>query len=198
MSIRFVLGFPLAMAITVSLFLLMQQLIQTEFEPPAEVEPFDEIKILREPVDEGPEIEEPGPPDRPETETPPPPPPITIPTSNVEGPPIEIPPPVFDPPKSADASPTGNAVPIIRIRPDYPEKAAIEGIEGWVLVGFDITPAGTVQNAVVVDAEPARVFDRSALRAIQRLKYRAKIMGGKPVFQYGVRQMITYELEQDE
>jgi protein TonB len=47
----------------------------------------------------------------------------------------------------------------------YPREAAISGIEGWVKVEFTITAIGTVKDPRVIDAEPARVFNREAIRA---------------------------------
>ena len=59
---------------------------------------------------------------------------------------------------------------------------------------FDITPSGRVENAVVVESKPARVFDQSALSAIKQWVYEPKTVGGEPVFDYGVRQRINYEV----
>ena len=102
----------------------------------------------------------------------------------------------FEPTKLPPPGPYGeidrSAVPIVRIPPEFPFHAKTGG---WVLVEFDITLAGSVQNAVVVDSEPGRIFDRSALKAIQKWKYRPKIVNGEPVFQYGMQQKITYEFE---
>ena len=88
------------------------------------------------------------------------------------------------------------ATPIVRIPPQYPERAAQRGIEGWVLIEFTITAAGTVADPIVVDADPQNVFNRSAVKAIARWKYRPKIVDGKPAPQYQMQQKITYELEE--
>ncbi len=197
MSHRMILGFPLASAITVGLFLLMQSLIQVEFAPPVEPLPDQDIDFLRKPIIEEPTLDV-DPPDRPVQRDPPPTPPRVVPKPNPDGPVIDVTVPTFDLPKG-DAGPIHRtAMSVLRIPPTYPESVATKGIEGWVLVEFDITPSGTVQNANVVDAEPARIFDRSALKAIKRWKYRSKLVNGEPVFQYGIQQKITYELEGEE
>ncbi len=68
-----------------------------------------------------------------------------------------------------------------RIPPHYPVRAQRRGIEGWVKVAFIITEQGSVKDAVVVEAKPKRIFDRAALRAILRWKFKPRIIDGKPI-----------------
>jgi protein TonB len=86
---------------------------------------------------------------------------------------------------AAAAAGGGNtsAVPLIRIEPQYPVKAARAGTEGWVQMKFDITPQGTVENVEVVKSQPRRIFNQAAKRALLKWKYRPKIIEGKPVAQ---------------
>lgn len=86
-----------------------------------------------------------------------------------------------------------NVIPLVRIPPSYPMRAANRRIEGWVKVEFTITEEGTVKDAVVVDAQPAKVFDRAALRAIKRWKFKAKIIGGEAFEQRAV-QVLQFKL----
>ena len=88
-----------------------------------------------------------------------------------------------------------DVIPLVRIPPQYPRRAQQLGIEGWVLLEFTITPAGTVTDAEVIDSEPRRVFDRAALRAIERYKYKPKIENGQPVARTGMQIVIEFELE---
>jgi periplasmic protein TonB len=87
------------------------------------------------------------------------------------------------------------AVPIVRVQPVYPPRAQQRGIEGWVLLEFTITEAGTVRSARVVDAEPSGIFDRSALKAIRKFKYKPKIVDGVAQEQSAQRFLLTFELE---
>jgi periplasmic protein TonB len=85
--------------------------------------------------------------------------------------------------------------PIVRLDPEYPRKAAMQGIQGWVRLRFDITALGTVENVEVVEAEPKRVFDMSAKRALLKWKYRPKMEEGKPVPQKGEMVQLDFKLE---
>jgi protein TonB len=86
-------------------------------------------------------------------------------------------------------------VPLVRIQPMYPRSAAEKKIEGWVLLEFTISKKGTVKNARVIDARPKGVFDRSALSAIRKWKYKPKIKDGVAVQTYGVQVKLTFKLE---
>jgi protein TonB len=50
-----------------------------------------------------------------------------------------------------------------------------------VVLRFTITATGTVENPVVLDANPKRIFDRSAIRALKKWKYRPRIVDGVAV-----------------
>lgn len=89
-----------------------------------------------------------------------------------------------------------DVVPVVRVNPQYPIRAAERGIEGWVEVEFTITASGTVKNPVVLAARPARIFDTEALRAISKWRYNPKIVDGKPVERSGVRVRLRFRLEQ--
>lgn len=79
------------------------------------------------------------------------------------------------------AADEGDAIPIVRIEPKYPRKAAIDGIEGWVKLEFTINPDGTVSSPKVLSAKPRRIFDSEAKRAILRWKYKPRVVDGKAV-----------------
>jgi protein TonB len=89
-----------------------------------------------------------------------------------------------------------DVLPLVRIAPDYPPRAAQRGIEGWVIVQFTITPTGTVKDALVVEAEPTGLFEQSALKAIARWRYNPRVEGGVAVERVGVRTIIRFVLEQ--
>jgi protein TonB len=92
----------------------------------------------------------------------------------------------------------GDATPIVRIEPKYPMTAQRNGTEGWVKLSFSINVVGGVEDVVVIEAEPKRVFNREAKRALKRWKYKAKIVDGKPVRQTGLTVQLDFSMEQDE
>ena len=97
--------------------------------------------------------------------------------------------------KQALTRPTGDASPIVRINPKYPTSAARDGIEGWVQLSFNISPTGEVIDATIVNSEPKRIFDREALRAIKRWKYRPKVIEGVAQLQTGQTVQLDFKLD---
>ncbi len=94
------------------------------------------------------------------------------------------------------AAPSDNApIPLVRVQPIYPERAAQRGIEGWVLLEFTISAVGTVTDVVVVDADPPSMFNRVAKRAVSRWKYKPMIVDGNPVPRSGVQVVLSFSLE---
>jgi len=68
---------------------------------------------------------------------------------------------------------------LARTPPQYPYQAARRGIEGWVRVSFRVTETGTVEDVVVLESEPAGVFDRAAVRAVYKWKFKPRIINGE-------------------
>jgi protein TonB len=87
----------------------------------------------------------------------------------------------------------GEAVPVFRMEPKYPRKAAKSRIEGWVKVEFTITKKGTVTDAVIVDSHPRRTFDRAVIQSIRKWRFKPKIIDGRPV-QRKATQVIKFKL----
>lgn len=96
--------------------------------------------------------------------------------------------------QQVDKAAEGDIIPIVVIRPMYPRDAAISGIEGWVKVEFTITEAGAVKNPKVVDARPAMVFNRAAIRAILKWKFKPRIEAGIAV-ERRASQVIDFKLD---
>lgn len=90
---------------------------------------------------------------------------------------------------------SGDAVPMVRIQPRYPRKARLLGLEGWVLLKYDITPLGTVENAKILDSHPARVFDHSAIKALLKWKFKPRKEEGKFVAQRDLRAKIDFKFD---
>ena len=96
-----------------------------------------------------------------------------------------------------DPTAEGDIIPIVIIRPLYPRDAAISGIEGWVKIEFTITAVGTVKKPRVIDAKPAGVFNREAIRAILKWKFKPRVVGGVAVERQAT-QVIDFALEDAE
>ncbi|TMP32650.1 energy transducer TonB [Pseudoalteromonas rubra] len=89
------------------------------------------------------------------------------------------------------------ATPIVRVEPRYPSVAARDGTEGWVELHFTISETGTVIDAQVANAEPKRIFNREALKAIKRWKYRPQIVDGQPQPMPGQKVVLEFKLNQN-
>lgn len=89
----------------------------------------------------------------------------------------------------------GEYLPIVKVAPIYPRRAQTRGIEGWVLLSFTVTETGSVIDPVVIDAEPSGVFDNAAKKAVQRFKYKPRVINGKAQVVRGVEHLITFKLD---
>ena len=63
-------------------------------------------------------------------------------------------------------------VPTRMIAPKYPVKASQAGIEGFVKLEFSLNKRGRVKNIEIVDAYPADVFNRDAVRAMKGFRFK--------------------------
>ncbi len=63
----------------------------------------------------------------------------------------------------------------------YPADAKTNGVEGRVLVRYDVTAAGTVANVAVVESEPPGVFEAAALDAVRSWRFRPMVDRGEVV-----------------
>jgi len=72
-------------------------------------------------------------------------------------------------------------IPLVRIPPRYPRSASRRGIEGTVTISFTITKNGQVRDPVVISAKPENVFNKAAIKAIKKWKFKPKVVGGQPV-----------------
>ena len=64
--------------------------------------------------------------------------------------------------------------PVMRIEPKYPIQAAKDGVEGAVLLKFDIDAQGNTENISVVTSSPENVFDKAAIDALLQWQYESK------------------------
>ncbi|MBE0363821.1 periplasmic protein TonB [Pseudoalteromonas ulvae UL12] len=87
------------------------------------------------------------------------------------------------------------ASPVVRMAPKYPIQAAREGIEGWVKLSFSISKTGSVINASVLDAQPKRVFDAAAIKALKKWKYKTKVDNGQAIEQHGLTIQLDFKID---
>jgi len=199
-ALRFIIPFALAAFVTFGLFWLMQSLIgvEGELDKSERTKVVDFVRVKRS---EEVKKKEREPPKKEQIDDTPPPPDFQMDQStSMDSGGIGISAGV-DTSMSLDtgggfsmASADGDAVPMVRVPPQYPERALQRGIEGRVLVEFTISKSGSVKDAKVVAYEPSKIFNKAALKAVKQWKYNPKIVNGKPVEQPGVRIAIPFKL----
>ena len=78
----------------------------------------------------------------------------------------------------------GDVIALVRQQPDYPQRAAERGIEGFCTVYFTITALGITRDAYIPEGEEYcsnSLFERASIRAIERFKFKPKIVDGEAV-----------------
>ncbi len=80
-------------------------------------------------------------------------------------------------------------LPTVTVAPAYPEEAAQQGIEGAVLLEFDITKDGATENIRIVSEEPPNMFADAAMQSAAQWVY-------PPLEErlQGVRSIIRFEM----
>jgi len=64
-----------------------------------------------------------------------------------------------------------------------------------VLLEFVVTRTGSVRDVVIIESKPPGIFDRAALQAAAKFKYKPKVVNGEPIDVAGVQNRITFELQ---
>lgn len=204
---RFLSAVLIALVISLALFWLMQAMIlnnQHGLKMTDNLQMIEFVRLKKETRTQIKERKQPDPP--PPKKRPPPPKPMTQNTAvknempDIDMPNIDIP---LQSSRFKGSLVSGiqvgqgaistNVIPLVRIPPRYPMRAASRKIEGWVKVEFTITETGTVKDAVVVESQPKGTFDRAALRAIAKWKFKAKIIDGE-AFEQRAIQILEFKL----
>lgn len=199
---RYIVAVLLATAITLSLFWVMQSLISQK-QKGGEVANIGKlIDFVKLRQDSSLETRQRKLPEKQEPEQAPPPPAIDM--SSAEKPDagaLEIGSPDMNVnvnlggPQLGAFQGDAEAVPLVRVQPVYPERALSRGIEGWVDIGFTVTVTGSVKDEHVIDAEPSSIFNRAALKAVRKFKYKPKVVDGHTVEQLNQRIRLTFEVD---
>jgi protein TonB len=88
----------------------------------------------------------------------------------------------------------GEYLPIVKVAPIYPQRAAARGLEGEVVVEFTVTTDGSTKDVIVIETT-STLFDRVAIESALKYKYKPRIIDGTPVESTGVRTRIVFKLE---
>jgi periplasmic protein TonB len=197
MFVRVAGAIALGVATTAAVVLLMQVLIEPDHLSLDEAPPGATLTFLPliEEIPADPRPPKPVEPDKPVK--PPPPPDVT--TRDPFGPTIGTsfgPPPVDGPlgPTRIGVMADGDALPVVKVSPVYPTRAQQQGVEGYVLVQFTIDELGRVMDVEVIEAEPRGMFERAALKAVERFRYRPRVVNGHATSVNGVQHLVTFEL----
>ena len=86
------------------------------------------------------------------------------------------------------------AMPLYRVEPKYPAKALKRGAEGYVVMSFTIDPTGKPVDIEVLEANPRRMFEREAVRALKKWKYQPKVVDGGSISQVGQTVRLEFKL----
>ncbi|MCZ6641016.1 MAG: energy transducer TonB [Gammaproteobacteria bacterium] len=192
---RYSLAISFALVTTTGLVLLMEYLIRSDESGYEEVADIGTIQFVRLLEDEEVKIVDRRPEEIPPPEIPPPAPePVVGETDTgtlwvLPAPQPKVPPAAVDPGPG-----DGDLLPIVKVMPVYPRIDQTRGIEGYVIIQFTVDELGRVVDPVVVDAMPDRVFNKAALEAVRRYKYKPRVVNGTPTSVTGLQQRLTFEL----
>ena len=198
---RLVIGLIMALAVTLSLFWLMQYLIVTADRSLNDDGAGNLIDFVRVKRDESVKARQLKPKKPPPPEAAPPQPPTPqLDNLNPNAEKIAI----SAVPVETDIEMTGgfslgvgegDYLPIVKVAPIYPNRALTRGIEGFCVVMYTVTRLGTTTNPVVIEDQcTSTLFHRASLNAALKFKYKPRIMDGEAVEVPGVQNKFTYEI----
>jgi TonB family protein len=86
-----------------------------------------------------------------------------------------------------------DVVPTRRVAPQYPREALINGLSGYAVLRFVITPEGKATEVEVTESEPGSLFDQVSIRALKRWEFKPRMVDGRPIARAAC-QTINYHL----
>ena len=78
--------------------------------------------------------------------------------------------------------------------PVYPASARAQNIEGEVVVRYDVSTIGRVENAEIVSSEPVGVFDDAALQAVRSWLFNAPLVDGESRAAQNIESTVIFQL----
>ncbi|MCO4810270.1 MAG: energy transducer TonB [Gammaproteobacteria bacterium] len=198
---RYVISIVVGSAVTISLLFVMQLLIVTGKQALTDPRERHKLEFVRVKRNENLNVEDiiPEKPPKP-PETPPETPPQDMDNINPDAPSINVAPPSVSAntdiggPGGMNIA-EGDYLPIVRVAPVYPARALSRGLEGFVDLSFTVTTAGTVEDPIVLQSTSS-LFERAAIRAVLKFKYKPRVVDGVPVNVPGVKTRISFQLEE--
>jgi len=199
--VRMVIGLIAALAVTLSLFWLMQYLIETADRTLNDDSAGTLVDFVR--VKRNEEVErrqlKPEKPPQPEDAPPQPPTPqLDNLSPNAEKIAISAVPVETDIEMTGGFSlgvGEGDYLPIVKVAPIYPNRALTRGIEGYCVVQYTVTRQGTTRDPFVIEDQcTSSLFHRASINAALKFKYKPRIMDGEAVEVPGVQNKFTYEI----
>lgn len=191
---RYLISFGLGIVIAMLLFALMDRLVSGNDQAVAQGADIKFVDFVRVKRDESTRTKERQVPEKPEPPKKPPPPQMSAQAQDTRPSPPELnismpnigasfagTGPYLGSPFSGANTGDGDLIPIVQIEPQYPREALTNCVGGVVELRFTVLEDGSVENPTVVSANPPRMFNRSALRAILRWKFKPRIVDGRPV-----------------
>jgi protein TonB len=85
-------------------------------------------------------------------------------------------------------------LPIVKVAPIYPTRALLRGIEGYCIVEFVVTRIGTTINGKIIECTSS-LFAKASLKAVEKFKYKPRVINGTPMDVPGVQHKISFVLE---
>ncbi|WP_444997884.1 energy transducer TonB [Aliikangiella sp. IMCC44359] len=89
----------------------------------------------------------------------------------------------------------GNLAPLVRIEPQYPRVAALNEIEGYVTLTYDVDEEGRAINIKIVDAKPKGYFEKVSRKALRKWKFKPQEEDGEKVAVLGQQVTLTFQME---
>jgi protein TonB len=197
---RYAFSVGIGVVVTLSLLFVMHLLIVTGKQALTKPRERANLEFVRVKRNESLNVEDftPEKPPKP-PETPPETPPQDMDNIDPDAPSINVAPPTVD--TSTDIGgpagmnvAEGDYLPIVRVAPVYPARALSRGLEGYVDMSFTVTTTGTVKDPIVMYSTSS-LFERAAIRAVLKFKYKPRVVDGQPVEVPGVKTRITFKIE---
>ena len=104
----------------------------------------------------------------------------------------------------------GEYIPLFKVQPIYPRRALERGTQGYAITSFTITDSGTVEDAVALEGycgdpddpntqmRECSIFNSASVRASLKLKYKPKIVDGKPTAVPDVKHRFTFKMDEND